>query len=92
VKLNSCRNRDILATGDPTKNNATAEAFIKKTNSRSSGKGANEHTDPSSGDSAGDDITSSLMDASIACGKDGDAEAFHQTGGAQGWRKERGGR
>jgi hypothetical protein len=33
------------------------------------------------------DITSSLMDVSIACGKDGDTEAFHQTCVAQGRRK-----
>jgi hypothetical protein len=79
VELNSCTNTDILATGENNNNNAAAEA-----------QGSNEPTDPSSGDSAGGDITSSLIDVSIACGKDGDTKAFHQTGGAEGRRKEQG--
>jgi hypothetical protein len=65
VELNSCTNTDILATGENNNNNATAEA-----------QGSNEPTDPSSGDSAGGDITSSLIDVSIACGKDGDTKHF----------------
>jgi hypothetical protein len=58
VEPNSCTNTDILATGE-NNNDATAEA-----------QGSNEPMDPSSGDSAGGDITSSLIDESIACGKD----------------------
>ena len=46
-----------------------------------------EPTVPWSRDSAGGDITSSLIDTSMAYGKGGEAHALHQTGSVQGGKR-----